>query len=71
MKIQAIEFNSEPETQEARNGVYVFDGKGNQYRICLDQFGDLEVYASDGRIIIEPKVSNHIVIKSQKVHVRL
>ena len=45
--------------------VYVFDGKGNQYRICLDQFGDLEVYASDGRIIIEPKVSNHIVIKSE------
>ena len=55
MKIQAIEFNSEPETQEARNGVYVFDGKGNQYRICLDQFGDLEVYASDGRIILNRK----------------
>ena len=36
MKVQIIEFNSEPETQEARNGVYVFDGKVWRFRsLCF------------------------------------
>ena len=46
--------------------IEVTDSDGNRYEIRPDKFGGIEVMASDGSISIEPKVSNHIVIKTNR-----
>lgn len=42
------------------------DNEGNLYEIRPDKLGGIEVIASGGSISIEPKVSNHIVIKTNR-----
>lgn len=46
--------------------IEVTDSDGNWYEIRPAEFGGIEVIASDGSISIEPKVSNHIVIKTNR-----
>lgn len=46
--------------------IIIKDKDGNQYRICQDKFGGLEILVEDGRVSVEPIVSNHIVVKTIK-----
>lgn len=66
MEIEIISHSSDNEKKEARNGIYVYDGRGNQYRIYLDNFGDLTVNSVDGKLAIEPNVTNEIVVKTKQ-----
>jgi hypothetical protein len=44
--------------------IEVIDDDDNRYEIKPDKFGGIEVQAADGRIAIEPHVSNEITIKT-------
>lgn len=44
--------------------IEVIDDDDNRYEIKPDKFGGIEVQAADGRIVIEPHVSNEITIKT-------
>ena len=44
--------------------VIVTDKDGNRYQIKTDRFGGLEIMAEDGKISIEPSVSNLLTIKT-------
>jgi hypothetical protein len=44
--------------------IEITDNDDNRYEIRLDKFGGIEVQAADGRIAIEPHVSNEITIKT-------
>ena len=46
------------------NRIIVTDKDGHRYRIKADRFGGLEVMAEDGKISIEPNVSNLFTIKT-------
>lgn len=46
--------------------IEITDGDGNRYEIRPDKFGGIEVIVSDGSISIEPRVSNQIVIKTNR-----
>lgn len=65
MKIKKIDYHKEQETEEVRNGIYVYDGKGEEFRITLDQFGQLEIYSNHSNILVKPNVANHITIKTE------
>ena len=65
MKIQVIDYSNEQPITESKNGVYVWDGKGEEFRITLNQFGDLEIYSNHSNIIVKPNVANHITIKTE------
>lgn len=66
MEIEIISHFSDNEKKETRNGIYVYDGRGNQYRIYLDNFGDLTINSVDGKLAIEPNVTNEIVVKTKQ-----
>lgn len=55
----------EVEIRENRR-IEVIDSNDNHYEMRSNKFGGIEVMASDGSISIEPMVSNHIVIKTNK-----
>ena len=65
MKIEKINNSKENDIIEG-NRFYVYDGEGCQYIISLNKFGELEIQASDGSVSILPRVSNEIVIKTNK-----
>ena len=44
--------------------IVVQDKDGHRYRIKADRFGGIEILAEDGRICIEPSVSNLVVVKT-------
>ena len=44
--------------------LYVYDDNGNEYAIKADKFGGIEICANDGKISVEPSVSNLIIIKT-------
>lgn len=44
--------------------IEITDNDDNRYEIRPDKFGCIEVQAADGRIAIEPHVSNDITIKT-------
>lgn len=46
------------------NRLYVYDNNGNEYAIKANNCGGIEIYANDGKLSIEPSVSNHIVLKT-------
>ena len=46
--------------------IEVTDIDNNRYEIKPDKFGGIEILASDGSISIEPKVSNQIMIKTNR-----
>lgn len=68
MKIQVINHSNEQPIQVVKdqNGIYVWDGNGEEYRISVNQFGDLEIYSSRANILVKPCVANHIVIKTER-----
>ena len=51
-------------TLENYQRLYVYDDNGNEYAIKADKFGGIEICANDGKISIEPSVSNIITIKT-------
>lgn len=44
--------------------IVIQDNDGNRYRIQTDKFGGIEIMAEDGRVSIEPNVSNVITVKT-------
>ena len=44
--------------------IVIEDNEGSTYRIQPDKFGGIEIIAEDGKMSIEPNVSNHITIKT-------
>ena len=44
----------------------IIDNDGNDYEIRADKFGGIEIIVNYGTALIEPHVSNHITIKTQK-----
>lgn len=46
--------------------IEVTDSDDNRYEIKPDKFGGIEIVASDGSVSIEPRVSNQIVIKTNR-----
>ena len=44
--------------------IEITDNDDNRYEIRSDKFGGIELQAADGRIAIEPHVSNEITIKT-------
>lgn len=53
----------EVQLEEVRT-IIITDSKGMRYRIKEDTFGGLELMAEDGRMSIEPNVSNLVTIKT-------
>lgn len=51
-------------TLENYQRLYVYDNNGNEYAIKADKFGGIEICANDGKISVEPSVSNVITIKT-------
>ena len=51
-------------TLENYQRLYVYDDNGNEYAIKADKFGGIEICANDGKISVEPSVSNVITIKT-------
>lgn len=51
-------------TLEKYQRLYVYDNNGNEYAIKADKFGGIEICANDGKISVEPSVSNIITIKT-------
>ena len=51
-------------TLENYQRLYVYDNNGNEYAIKADKFGGIEICANDGKISVEPSVSNIITIKT-------
>ena len=51
-------------TLENYQKLYVYDNNGNEYAIKADKFGGIEICANDGKISVEPSVSNVITIKT-------
>lgn len=43
--------------------IYVYDGNGNEFEITLNNFGELSIIKSDSSIIIQPCVSNSLILK--------
>lgn len=68
MKIQVINHSNEQPIQEVKdqNGICIWAGNGEEYRICVNQFGDLEIYSSYNNILVKPCVANYIIIKTEK-----
>ena len=44
--------------------LYVYDDNGNAYAIKANKFGGIEICANDGKISVEPAVSNLIFVKT-------
>ena len=44
--------------------LYVYDDNGNEYAIKANKFGGIEICANDGKISVEPSVSNLIFVKT-------
>lgn len=51
-------------TLENYQRLYVYDNNGNEYAIKADKFGGIEICVNDGKISVEPSVSNIITIKT-------
>lgn len=46
------------------NCVHFVDDDNNDYEIRADKFGGIDIIANDGKISIEPYMSNNITIKT-------
>ena len=44
--------------------LYVYDDNGNEYAIKANKFGGIEICVNDGKISVEPSVSNLIFVKT-------
>ena len=72
MEYEVIDYRSHNElTKEiAKHGINVYDGNGKEYSIELDKFGRLTISGNDGRLSIEPNVSNVITINTIQFDMR-
>ena len=46
--------------------IEVTDDDGNKYEIRPDKFGGIEIIANDGTISVNPRVLNHIIVKTNR-----
>lgn len=65
MKIEIIK-QSINEEMDAKRGIYFYDSKGNQYRLCENKFGEITIRTIDGSLILHPVVANEITIKTEQ-----
>ena len=63
MKIELIDHQN-GDKEIMYNSIYVYDGENNQYRLRINDFGELEVQGSNGAIRIEPRNANEIILKT-------
>lgn len=59
------DYLSEEDKKETKYGIDIYDGKGNQYHINTNPFGELEITTHDGNILINPRYANQIIIKTE------
>lgn len=50
---------------DARYGLTIVDGNNNEYLIQLNSFGQLEITSHGGNILVNPRYSNQILIKTE------
>lgn len=65
MKVQIINHRCADAEIEARNGIRVFDGKGNAFILSLNKFGEQEINGVDGSLYVTLQCVNKIIIKQQ------
>lgn len=61
-----INHREEENIEETTSGIYVFNKKGERFRISLDSLGELEVNCCDSAIVIRPEYTNQVIIKTDK-----
>lgn len=49
---------------EETTRIVLQDVDGNRYRVTQNRFGEIEIMAEDGKLSIEPNVSNVVVLKT-------
>lgn len=49
---------------EETTRIVLQDKDGNRYRVTQDRFGGIDIMAEDGKLSIEPNVSNVVVLKT-------
>lgn len=49
---------------EETTRIVMQDKDGNRYRVTQDRFGGIDIMAEDGKLSIEPNVSNVVVLKT-------
>lgn len=45
--------------------IEVTDNDGNRYEIKPDKFGGIEILASDGSILVNPRMANQIIVETK------
>lgn len=46
--------------------IEITDNDGNRYEIKPDNFGGIEILASDGSISVNPRMSNQIIVETKQ-----
>lgn len=65
MKYKERTFKPEEPIKDSKNGITIYDGKGNEYEIQLNEFGELSIISNDGSLMVSPRYSNQVLIKSE------
>lgn len=65
MKIKIIKHSFNEEINIER-GIYFYDSKGNEYRLCESKYGEITIRTIDGSLILRPVVANEITIKTEQ-----
>jgi hypothetical protein len=64
MKFEYKDKNYKTVKVEETTRITLQDGDGNRYRVTQNRFGGIEIMAEDGKLSIEPNVSNVVVLKT-------
>ena len=46
--------------------IEITDNDGNRYEIRPDKFGGIEILASDGSILVNPRMANQIIVETRQ-----
>ena len=46
--------------------IRIYDADNNEYRINLDKEHGLEILVESGKAVIEPRVSNHLILSTKE-----
>lgn len=66
MKYKERDFKDDTEVKEIDYGIEIYDGKDNKYVINVNPFGEIEITLSIGNLIVNPRYSNQIIIKTEE-----
>ena len=64
MKFEYKDKNYKTVKVEETTRITLQDVDGNRYRVTQNRFGGIEIMAEDGKLSIEPNVSNVVVLKT-------